>query len=487
MARRARAGHIDWLTHAGERAALPHGVRNEEFARHVTTELLGNTEIDDIRALTSSEARISSWEAWFRHASDAELFRFFAYRPQDAICVLGPALYEHKRWSTLAEIYEACYLLATQSAGEAAAGQGMPYAWRLGAAHLARTRWVLLSVPFISAGRPLDRDLCLVEDEPGRLVALAQQARDDWLGVLGAIDDYPQLAARIGDIEADAVGIAAIEITSAALDLKCTDEPADPGDPTDAVGRQATEFAVTRLLLPRFAWLAATRVYLRFARRLSLAFSAAAGLAVIAAVAQLVLGFVLSLTGEYTAAAVTAIGAYALIAFAIAAEPSAAWPWLLRQPASAAVGLLALAAFGPEWWYTGGAHGDTARAVGVILGLAAASLLYLYIEAAGHGIRGAKLAWRPLLVTLSGLIHGLLVSIIGLRFLLPVFAASPQNGPALSCWYASGSCHGHALPVPALLGLAATWSLAAGVFLQIIWDDQPVTSPLAHVSWRRGG
>jgi hypothetical protein len=25
------------------------------------------------------------------------------------------------------------------------------------------------------------------------------------------------------------------------------------------------------------------------------------------------------------------------------------------------------------------------------------------------------------------------------------------------------------------------------VFLQIIWDDQPVTAPLAHVSWHRKG
>jgi hypothetical protein len=479
-------GQSDWLAEVASRAALRHGARNDEFAQRMKRELLAdkNAELDDINAIPSSQARVGRWEALFRLASDAALFRFLAYRPQDAICMLGPGLPEVRRWSTLTEIYEACYSLVTRSAGEADAGRGTPYAWRLGSAHLARTRWMLLSQPFTGIGRPLERDLLRVNDEPGRVVALAQQARDDWLGVLGTIDDYPQLAARIGDIEADAAGIAASQITPAVLGLDSEDEAADGGDP---VGRQATEFAVTRLLLPRFAWPAATRVYLRFARRLSLALSAAACLAVLASIVELVLGFALRWTGGYTAAAVTAIAVYVLVASAIAAEPSAAWPWLLRQPASAAVGLLALAAFGPEWWYTGGAHGDTARAAGVIAGLAAASLLYLYIEAAGHGVRGRRLARRPLLVTLSGLIHGVLVSIIGLRFLLPVFAPSPQNGPALSCWYASGSCHGLALPVPALLGLAATWSLAAGVFLQIVWDDQPVTSPLAHVSWHRRG
>lgn len=178
---------------------------------------------------------------------------------------------------------------------------------------------------------------------------------------------------------------------------------------------------------------------------------------------------------------------YLLVVAAMAADSRAAWPWLLRQPASAAVGLLALAAFGPGWWFTGGVPGGTARAIGVIIGLVGAAFVYLYIEAIGHGVRGRRLARRPPLIGLFGFIHGLLVSLVGLRFLLPVFAAGPARGPALSCWYAAGSCHGMALPVPALLALAAAWSLAAGVFLQIIWDDQPVTAPLAHVTWRRGG
>jgi hypothetical protein len=35
-----------------------------------------------------------------------------------------------------------------------------------------------------------------------------------------------------------------------------------------------------------------------------------------------------------------------------------------------------------------------------------------------------------------------------------------------------------------LLVLAAAWCLAVGVFSQILWDDRPITAPLAHLSWR---
>ncbi len=342
---------------------------------------------------------------------------------------------------------------------------------------------MLLSQPFVGAARPERVDLWYVNDEPGRLVALAQQARDDWLTVLAAIDDYPLLAARIGDLERDAVTLAITQVTEAVLDL----DPSSPADHDDPVGREAASYAVTRLLLPRFAWAAAARAYLRWASRLSRALSGAAFLAVIAVLVQLMIAFWLPWTPGYTAAAITAAAVYPLIGFAMAAEPGGAWPWLLRQPASAAVGLLALAAFGTTWWYTGSSRGDAGRAVLVMVGLAAAALLYLYFEAIGHGVRGWRLLRRPAWVTLLGLMHGLLISLIGLRFLLPFFASAPPHGPELSCWYLAGSCHGLALPVPLLLGLAAAWSLAAGVFLQIIWDSEPVTAPLAHVSWRRGG
>ena len=35
-----------------------------------------------------------------------------------------------------------------------------------------------------------------------------------------------------------------------------------------------------------------------------------------------------------------------------------------------------------------------------------------------------------------------------------------------------------------VLALAAALCMAVGVFSQILWDDRPITAPLAHLSWR---
>ncbi len=485
MSKSAEVVATDWMHDAQARAALPHGARDESYALLMRRTLLDspNEKVSKILKAQSSRVRVSGWTDFLQAADGPELLRFFAYRPEDAIGKFSLSLPETQRWSSLAEIYEACYRLCEQGAHDQSAAGGIAYAARLSAAQLARTRWVLLSQPFASEARPESSDLQQVNEEPGRLVALAQQARDDWLAVLAVIDDYPQLAARIGDLEADAAALAAIKITEKQLGL---DKP-DDADLADAVGREAASFAVTRLLLPRFAWAVATRSYVRQAAAWSRFFSAAACLAVVAVLVQLLISVLLPWPSGYTSAAFTALAIYPLIGLAAAAEPSATWPWLLRQPAGAAVGLLALASFGSTWWFAGSSPGQTARAVGVTGGLVAAALLYLYIEAIGHGVRGCRLLRRPPGVTLVGLMHGLLISLIGLRFLLPFFTSIPTGGAALTCWYAAAPCRSLVLPAPVLLGLAAAWSLAAGVFLQIIWDNEPVTAPLGHVSWRRGG
>jgi hypothetical protein len=479
------AASAQWLEIAAKRAELAGEKRPEDFVRRMTRELLDKF-VDEASKHATSAERVDAWTTLFRDARDAsELAEFFAYRPSDVIRVLGPGLPERRRWSTLAEIYEACYRLAIRNTGDLSAA-GVPFAWQLGAAHLARTRWILLSLPF-AGFRPKEVNARWVNDDLGRLVALAQQARNDWLAVLAAIDDYPLLAPRIGNVEDEAWQLATIEVTETALRPRPAGEAQSARDRADPLGRETTRFAVTRLLLPRLAWGRSTALCFRRMSALPLTLSALAAVAVLAALVLPVIGFCLDLSWTYTAAAGAAATAYVLIAWAAGADRRAAWPWMLRQPASAAVGLLAVAAFGPSWWYTAGAPGDTTRALVAAAGLTGAALVYLCIEAAGHGVQGRRLAGRVLLVSAFGLVHGVLVGLIGLRFLLPIFAASPPGGPALSCWYMPGACHGQALPVLVLLALAAAWSLAAGVFLQIVWDDQPVTAPLAHVSWHQGG
>jgi hypothetical protein len=478
-----------WLAGAAKLAALPHSASRPDLAAETVGALLDGRHRDavlDLMAKAPSAGRITAWKALFRGIGDADIFLFFAYCPHDVISQFAQRISPMRRWSTLIEIYEACYALATSEPGDILPA----YGWRVGAGHLARTRWALLSLPFTPGiTRPGNLDLWRVNDSPGRLVALAQQARDDWLPVLAAIDDHPQLAGRIADIESDVAHVAITEVTRSRLGLDRLDEQARTDDLADRPGREATRFAVTRLLLPRFAWRASAVASARLANSWSRSLSCLALTAMLASLALfLAAAFIPRSSWAFTAASAAAATGYLLIAAASAAEPSAAWPWLLRQPAGAAVGVLSLAALAPDWWHVSAdASARTSTAIWAAAGLAGAGLGYLYIEAAGHGIRGRRLLLRPFAVGVGGLLHSLLVTLVSLRFLLPAFAATPAGGPAMSCWYAIGSCGRHALPVLTLVALAASWSFAACVFLQIIWDDQPVTAPLAHVRWRQGG
>jgi hypothetical protein len=183
-------------------------------------------------------------------------------------------------------------------------------------------------------------------------------------------------------------------------------------------------------------------------------------------------------------AAVAALACYVIIGVGAAFEPALGWLWLLRQPAGSAVGMFALTAMPADWW----SRPDKdllLLAVGV---LAAIGVGYLLVEASNHGVRSRRaLLRRTGGVTLTGFLHAFLISVIGLRFLVPAFAAPAEGtGTRMSCWWISSGCGDTALS-PWLLVLAATaWSFVAGVLLQIIWDDQPITAPLAHVSWRHG-
>ena len=80
-------------------------------------------------------------------------------------------------------------------------------------------------------------------------------------------------------------------------------------------------------------------------------------------------------------------------------------------------------------------------------------------------------------VTAIGGAHALMVSLVGLVAVAPAFVASGQSLAHL--WHRPG--YGHAGMV---LLLATAWCLAVGVFSQILWDDRPITSPLAHMAWR---
>jgi hypothetical protein len=169
-----------------------------------------------------------------------------------------------------------------------------------------------------------------------------------------------------------------------------------------------------------------------------------------------------------------AAACYALICVGVVVFPGS-WgaTLLLRMPAASAVGIFALIAFMPGGWLQNPPGGWAAAAV-----LTAVSFGYLLVEARNHGVARRSAAPRAVFVVVVGAVHALMVSLIGLVVVAPALVA---NGDRMSeIWSKPG--YGHAGVV---LALAAAWCLTVGVFLQILWDERPITAPLAHLSWRK--
>jgi hypothetical protein len=169
------------------------------------------------------------------------------------------------------------------------------------------------------------------------------------------------------------------------------------------------------------------------------------------------------------AALAAALVAYVLIgAGAIWFDRAWTAMWLLRLPAASTVGFLVLITLPEDWWQR-----PTPLTAAPIL--ASAAYGYLAIEARNHGVAPLAAIARAAAVWTIGAGHAFLVSLIGLAGVAPAFAA---NGSGL---WSSPSTSG----VPgAVLLLATSWCLAVGVFSQILWDDRPITAPLAHLRWR---
>ncbi|WP_396911956.1 hypothetical protein [Mycolicibacterium sp.] len=398
----------------------------------------------------------------------------FAYHPRLIVTDLNLHEDEVQRWSMLVEMYTAWLELAVARQVPGIDDRSAA----IGTACLARTCWKLLSAP----DRPTVTD---APGEYGRLrvvsrVEQARQAREQWLTVLNEIDDYPALAAL--DIEAEAADLTMVDLGSnAAPPCNRVAETGDAG-PRAAI----TGYAVTRLLLPRFAWRASrTLVRATQGRRSIVHWWCSASI-----LASAVIAFAIAVDDRYgwsyrgyTAAAILALTGYAVIAVGAAARPALGWLWLLRQPAGSTVGLLALGALPADWWW---------KADPVLLGQAMALLVtigvgYLLTEVSNHGVHGRTLLARTGGIAFAGFLHAFLIALIGLRTIVPAFAGVPQDTKMrLSCWWSAAGCSPDGLAPWQIVLAATTWSFVVGVFLQILWDDQPITAPLAHVRWRRG-
>lgn len=351
----------------------------------------------------------------------------------------------------------------------------------------ARVRFLVLSEPFRHrgdarspwAGPEVERVLGGVFGSGTWpvLVARAQEARDAWRQCLDEHASHHFLAmASPAHLEAELDQVVfcdppagkVLTITGA----EPLTAPAAPGPGDRALHLDVVE----RHHLPRFEMNRARRVAWspqgRHPRRLD----ASGVLATVAFVAALtaIAGVV---TAAMTLAAAAAVISYVTVGIGVLAVGRAfALPLLLRWPASAALGLIVLVGLNGDWWTQ--APQPWRDVVVPAAALVGAAYAYLLVEARNHGVGGwLTTLERAAVVLLAGSVHALLVAVVGLVLIVPAFA---ERGPELS-----GVLSGHdATAAVQVVVLAAAWCLAAGVFSQILWDDRPITAPLAHSRWR---
>ena len=312
-------------------------------------------------------------------------------------------------------------------------------------------------------GRTLGRDSWQ------QLAGACREARREWLDCLNAYQSHAYLSQA---------SPAQLEQELAALVFRdgCHGEPLGISQaplayraPLDQADRAVIGEVTERHLLPRFALGDVAALALQARGRVGRSARRVLALAVLAAGLGSV-GFAADLRSH--CAAWLAVACYLFIGMGVVVfGRDWAAPWLLRMPAAAAIGIIALISFLPGGWLYPPLHGWVAAAV-----LGGAAFSYLVVEVRNHGVAGRAVP-RALAVAGIGAVHALMVSLIGLVAIAPAFV--PHARGLAGLW--DHPRYGHAGVV---LLLATAWCLAVGVFSQILWDDRPITAPLAHVSWR---
>ncbi|MDA2807778.1 hypothetical protein [Nocardiopsis suaedae] len=393
---------------------------------------------------------------------------------------------------------------------------------------IARMRFLVLAEPF--------RDLGLWEpswastsalgrvfgyDTGVELIRRAREAREAWRAHLGGYQSVPLFDHAPPFAVEEEVRALAFASGFDGRPLVLADlaqcEQGGRGGATLAVptglpaDRAVTEDAVEHHLLPRFAvveaWAAVVgRPGAWRAKGQALLFGAVLGTALLALVSAAVAALASGALGSWYLAAAFAGAAYTVIgAGTLAYGRRWAMPLMLRFPAAAVVGLIVLVAFHPDWW-TGLSLGWASA--GTALLIAAAPFGYLLTQVRNHNsgqvpegggrtrVRGRVVA-RAALATGTGLAHAFLVALLGMVLVAPVFsedgdrlrtawtgdAAAPSSGASTEAFPAAEPPRRPGSPA-AILALATSVCLAAGVFSQILWDDKPVTAPLSHQRWR---
>ncbi|MDA2812552.1 hypothetical protein O4J56_18050 [Nocardiopsis sp. RSe5-2] len=406
---------------------------------------------------------------------------------------------------------------------------------------IARMRFLVLAEPFRDLGlwEPSWASTTALGrvfgyDSGVELIRRAREAREVWRAHLGGYQSVPLFDhAPPFSAEEDVRALAFVSGFSGRPLVLADLAPGARGDTAGGAGapgagrgptglpadRAVTEDVVEHHLLPRFAvveaWAAvAGRPGAWRAPRQAGWFGAVAGAALLALVSAAVAAAASGALGTWYVAAAFAGAAYAAIgAGTLAHGRRWAMPLMLRFPAAAVVGLIVLVAFHPDWWTDLSAGWASA---GTALLIAAAPFGYLLTQVRNHNSGQVpegggrtpvrrRVVVRAALATGTGIAHAFLVALLGMVLVAPVFsedgdrlrtawsgggAASSPEAPAAAPGEAPAEASPAAEPPrrpgspAAILVLATSVCLAAGVFSQILWDDKPVTAPLSHQRWR---
>ena len=299
------------------------------------------------------------------------------------------------------------------------------------------------------------------------LVGRCNEARRIWLGYLDAYQSHPFLAqASPGEIDQEIRAVVFRHGRGAPLGLSVQPRRLTAEDKT-VIDEMTDQHLLPRFDLRSVIALAGYDGDGRVGRWQVAIAAGAAGCGLAAVVFAIML--------RVQTAAGLGLACYLLIgAGVLALGPAWAAPWLLRLPAAATVGVIALITLVPGGWGVSIPHAGLAAAI--VLAVAACG--YLAVEVRNHGVAGWALT-RVLGVAGIGAAHALMVSLLGLVYVAPAFV--PDGGRLARLWRTPG--YGH---VGMVLLLATAWCFAVGVFSQVLWDDRPITAPLAHLQWRTG-
>jgi hypothetical protein len=379
---------------------------------------------------------------------------------------------EDVRWWLVVRLVEAAWQLTLRAVadGDLDARQRRP--------PVARARFLVLSEPFRHDGPDrawLDARAGTVLGDRVALARRAQQAREGWAWELDAYQARPALAAWTQrQLEEE---LRLLVLGRSRGWRRRTPLRIGGGGAKDATAAAEWEQAfVLRTLrgsfLPRFMLWDTWSVVVGATqhRRIVRATPVVSLLTLLAAGALLVASWqaarLLDAEAALRWAAYVALVAYLLVVVSVlAGGPELADPLCLRLPAGTAIGMIALLSLGTGWI----AH-PPGWQVPTLAGLIA--LGYLIVEARNHGApSGPIAAGRALLVAVLGLIHAAAVAAVVLWW------PARQLSQAVRLPASGGAVLGAVIT-------GATVALAMGVFLQVLWEDTPITYPLSHLEWR---